>query len=97
MVVGILHVYEKLRGSLAELPYERSLLDEQIVRFETILHEVRARRAIARGDFAAATEHLTALQERRGGPRLVIVRLMAKWAPGLLARAYDMRRSLRAT
>jgi glycosyltransferase involved in cell wall biosynthesis len=97
MVIGILRVYEKLRGALAELPHERSLLDAQIVRFEGVLHEVQARRAIASRDFAAATEHLAALQDRRGGPRLAVVRLMAKWTPGLLARAYDMRRSLRAT
>jgi hypothetical protein len=73
------------------------LLDEQVIRFETVLHEVQARRAIAAGDFAAATEHLTALQEHRRGPRLAIVRMMAKWTPGLLALAYDMRRSLRTT
>jgi hypothetical protein len=97
MVIGILRVYEKLRGALAELPHERSLLDTQIARFETVLHEVQARRAIATGDFAAAIEHLAALQQRRGGTRLAVARLMAKWTPGLLARAYEMRRSLGAT
>jgi glycosyltransferase involved in cell wall biosynthesis len=97
MVTGLLRVYDKLRGALAERPLERRLLDTQIARFETLLHEIKARHAIATGNFAAATEHLSALQERRGGPRIAVARLMAKWTPGLLARAYEMRRSLRTT
>lgn len=97
MIRGLLRVYEKFRGALADRPAERGLLDAQVARFETVLHEVQARHAIATGNFAAATEHLAALHERRGGTTLAVARLMAKWTPGLLARAYEMRRSLRAT
>jgi glycosyltransferase involved in cell wall biosynthesis len=96
MVRGILRVYEKLRGAVADRPLEQALLDRQVARFATLLHEVEARLALDAGDVAAASEHLSALHERRGGARLAIARLMARWMPGLLARAYAMRRALRA-
>ena len=97
MVRGVLRVYEKLRGALADRPHERALTEQQIARFTTALHEVEARMALVSGDMATAAVHLDALHARRGGARVALARLMARWAPGLLARAYDVRRALRAS
>jgi glycosyltransferase involved in cell wall biosynthesis len=97
MVEGLLRVYAKLRAALADRPRERALVERQIARFTTTLHEVEARHALASGDVAAAAPHLDALHARRGGARIAVARLMARWAPGLLARAYDARRARRAS
>lgn len=97
MVRGVLRVYEKLRSALADRPHERALTEQQIARFTTALHELEARHALEGGDIAAAAVHLDALHARRGGARVALARLMARWAPGLLARAYDVRRALRAS
>ncbi len=97
MVRGILRVYAKIRRLLADRPADRALVDAQLTRFTTILYEVEARHALASGDFASAAAHLAALHQRRGGVRLAVARLMAKWTPALLSRAYDVRRTLRAT
>lgn len=97
MVRGILRVYAKIRDLLDARSGAAALLDAQIARFTTLLHEIEARHALVSRDYAAALAHLAALHERRGGVRLAIARLMARWTPGLLSRAYDVRRSLRAT
>jgi glycosyltransferase involved in cell wall biosynthesis len=91
MVRGILLVYRHIRALLGARPAEAALADAQITRFTTLLHEVEARHALMSRDFAAAAAHLAALHERRGGARLAIARLMARWAPGLLSRAYEIR------
>jgi glycosyltransferase involved in cell wall biosynthesis len=95
MVRGILRVYAKIGGLLDGRPAEAALVEAQIARFTTLRHEVEARHALVSRDFAAAAAHLAALHERRGGARLALARLMARWTPGLLARAYDMRRRRR--
>jgi glycosyltransferase involved in cell wall biosynthesis len=91
MVRGILVVYRHIRELLGARPVEAALVDAQVARFTTLLHEVEARHALVSRDFAAAAEHLAVLHERRGGVRLAIARLMARWTPGLLSRAYEMR------
>jgi glycosyltransferase involved in cell wall biosynthesis len=97
MVRGILRVYAKLRRLLADHPAECVLVDAQLARFTTLLHEVEARHALVSGDFTAAASHLAALHARRGGARLAVARFMARWTPSLLSRAYEARRTSRAT
>jgi hypothetical protein len=48
--------------------------------------------AIESGDFAAAGHHLAALHDRRGGAVVGVARFMVRWAPGLLSKAYSLRR-----
>jgi hypothetical protein len=92
MLRGILTVYRNRRADLAGRLHERGLLDRQIARFEAELSAAEARTAIEHGDFAAAGIHLAALQRSRGGALLGLARLMARWAPALLSKAYQLRR-----
>jgi len=97
MVGGILRVFEKLRPALLDRPVELAILDRQVVRFETGRLTAEIRHALENGDRAAARTHLAALHDRLGGPTLRLARLMARWTPGLLAKAYQMRRARQAT
>jgi glycosyltransferase involved in cell wall biosynthesis len=93
MIRGILRVYEKARRALEGRPRERAILDAQVARFETERLAAEARHAIEVRDFTSAARHLAALQIRRGGAAIGVARLMARWTPGLLARAYHFRRA----
>jgi glycosyltransferase involved in cell wall biosynthesis len=93
MVRGILRVYQKLRPQLADHPAELAILDSQVARFESERLAGEARQAIETGDAAAAADALAALHHRRGGVVLGIARLMARWAPGVLSKAYGIRRA----
>ena len=93
MVRGILRVYNKLRPSLTGKPWELTILDAQISRFETEHLVAEARQAIESGDFTAAGDHLALLHGRIGGTVLGMARLMARWTPALLSRAYSVRRA----
>jgi hypothetical protein len=96
MLRGILQVYAKLRPMIADRRAEMEILERQIARFETEWLAAEARLALEIADFEAAREHLGALHARRGGAMLALARLLARWAPRMLARAYDYRRG-RAT
>jgi glycosyltransferase involved in cell wall biosynthesis len=93
MLRGILNVYTKLRPRIADRPYELAILDSQIDRFETEWLTAEARVALERADFQAARRHLNALHARRGGALLGLATVLARWAPGLLARAYGLKRA----
>lgn len=93
MLPGILQVFRKLRPSLLNRPFELSILDTQIARFETEQVAAEARCAIEMGDFAAASRHLDRLHGRRGGTALRVARLMARWTPALLSTMYHARRA----
>lgn len=93
MLQGILRVYRKLRPLLAERPTELALLERQTVRFEAELAAAEARAALETGDPAAIQESIAALHALRGGALLGAARVVARWAPGLLARVYDRRRA----
>lgn len=93
MLRGILHVYTKLRPVIADRPEEMSILQRQIVRFESELLAAEARLALELADFAAAREHLGALHARRGGATLVFARLLARWSPRTLLRMIRLRRT----
>jgi hypothetical protein len=93
MLDGILRVYRKLRPHLAERRDARGILDVQIARFESQLLRARARGALESGDYGGVIEHLDALHARTGGTALAVARMMARWTPGLLSRAYHLRRA----
>ena len=93
MVRGILRVYQKLRPQLIDRPADLAILDSQVARFESERLACEARQAIETGDVAAAADALAALHRRRGGVVLGVAHLMARWAPGLLSKAYGIRRA----
>jgi glycosyltransferase involved in cell wall biosynthesis len=92
MLKGILRVYEKTRQTILDRPAELAILDAQVERFETELMAAEARRALETGDHAGVKHYVLALHRRRGGAVLGIASMMAKWAPGLLSRAYHAKR-----
>ncbi len=92
MLRGILRVYLKLRPSLLERPRELAVLDQQIARFDTERIAAEARQAMEARDFERAYALLNELYTRRGGAKLRVASLMARWAPSLLVKAYTARR-----
>lgn len=92
MLRGALRVYYKHRPALLDNPKALRLLDDRVQQFEADLVAVEAREALNQQDFVAAGRHLQALRERRGGATVGIARLLAYWTPGLLWRAYQIRR-----
>jgi glycosyltransferase involved in cell wall biosynthesis len=92
MLKGILRVYAKTRPALLGRPEEMAILDAQVERFETELMAAEARHALEIGDRDGVQRYVLALHRRRGGAVLGLASMMAKWAPGLLARAYHARR-----
>jgi glycosyltransferase involved in cell wall biosynthesis len=92
MLRGILHVYRKLRPTIAHMPAEMSILEQQIARFEAELLAAEARLALELADFEIAREHLDALHARRGGAALGIARLLARWSPRMLKRMLRYKR-----
>ena len=96
MLRGALRVYYKQRPALLCNPPALRLLDDRVQRFEADLIAAEAREAIDQRDFTSAGRHLSALRERRGGATLSVVRLLAHWMPGLLWRAYQLRRKRQA-
>ena len=93
MLRGALRVYYKHRPSLSKDPAVLRLLDDRVQRFEADLTAAEAREAIDQKDFPSVRRHLSALSERRGGARVGLVVLLARWTPGLLWRAYQIRRN----
>ena len=93
MLRGILRVYAKHRPALLDTRPAIDIVDLQIRRFEAGLFAAEARLAMENRDFTSAKEHIDALRERRGGPVLGVAHMMARWAPRLLWRAYQLRRS----
>ncbi len=89
MLAGILRVYDKTRPALSNRPEALAILDRQVRRFETEEVAARLRQALQTGDLAAVTRWATDLHQRRGGLRLLLARLAARWFPGLLTRAYQ--------
>ena len=93
MVRGILCVFRKTRRLLLHGSAELAILDAQIARFENQRLVAEARHAIETGDFTAADDHLSALYWQRGGAVFGVARLMARWTPALLSKAYGMHRA----
>lgn len=95
MLTGILRVYEKTRPALANQPEALAILERQVRRFETEQVAAQLRQALQTGDLAAVTRGAAELHQRRGGLRLLLTRLAARWVPGLLTKAYQVRRGQR--
>jgi glycosyltransferase involved in cell wall biosynthesis len=93
MLQGALRVNRKIRRLLADRPADLALLDRQTAWFEAELAAAEARAALETGDPSAIRQRLAALHDLRGGPLLGAACLMARWTPGLLARAYHLRRA----
>jgi glycosyltransferase involved in cell wall biosynthesis len=93
MLTGILRVLVKTRPSLLGRPDELAILDRQVARFERELLAARARLALRKGEPQAAADHLSALSASGGGPILRVASFMARRAPRLLSRAYQLRRA----
>jgi len=91
-----LRVYYKHRPALLHNPNALRLLDDRVQRFEGDLIAAEARDAISQRDFTSVGRHISALRERRGGAKLGVVMLLARWMPELLWRAYQMRRKAQA-
>jgi glycosyltransferase involved in cell wall biosynthesis len=92
MLLGILVVYEHTRPLLADFPTELAILEAQVARFQRELHAAEARAALDAGNGAVAATHLSALYDQGGGAKIKLASMMARWAPRLLARAYQLRR-----
>jgi glycosyltransferase involved in cell wall biosynthesis len=92
MLSGILRVYAKHRPAVLFSHPAIDILDLQIKRFEAELIAAEAKLAMENRDFTSAREHIDALRERRGGPVLGVARVMARWTPRLLWKAYQIRR-----
>lgn len=92
MLKGILRVYAKHRPAVLYAHPAIDILDLQIKRFEAELIAAEAKVAMENRDYTTAREHIDALRERRGGPMLGVARVMARWTPRLLWKAYQIRR-----
>jgi hypothetical protein len=93
MLTGILRVFTKLRPSLRDRPTPLAILERQCARFERELLAAQARVALSTGEQEAAADHLSALYACGGGPVIGVASFMARRAPRLLSRAYQLRRA----
>jgi glycosyltransferase involved in cell wall biosynthesis len=93
MLTGVLRVNAKIRPMLEARPAEMAILDRQTARFQARLVVAEAHAALEAGDPSAMQESLAALHTLRGGALLGAARVLARWTPGLLARAYHLRRA----
>ncbi|MFL6278621.1 MAG: glycosyltransferase family 2 protein [Vicinamibacterales bacterium] len=93
MLHGIIRVLRKTRSAIKNRPAELAIVESQLLRFETELLAAQARSAIEEHDFRAASERLVALHRRRGGLAIRVAGMMARWTPGALSMAYNLRRA----
>ncbi len=97
MLNGIIRVLEsaaRMEGPLAE---ERATLDRQLRRFRCELLKADMRLSLSRRDPRTAARELKALSEMRGGWGLAVAARLGMTWPDLLQRAYELRRTLRAS
>lgn len=97
MMRGILVVYAKLRARLGDHPELIAAIDVQVARFDRQRLAAEAREALLARNSAATGSSLAALHAAEGGVTLGVARFMARWTPGLLWKAYQLRRSRQAT
>jgi glycosyltransferase involved in cell wall biosynthesis len=95
IIRGILLVYSKLQAELRDRPDMLAAIAVQVEKFERDLLAAQAREAIGEQNPAAADSSLTALHAVEGGVTLAVARLMARWTPRLLWKAYRLRRGRR--
>ena len=92
MLTGVLLVYDKIRPALAGRPDELRVVEAQVARFERERLAAEARAAIHAGRVAAAADYLSDLYALDGRIRVKLASLLARWAPGVFSRAYQIRR-----
>jgi glycosyltransferase involved in cell wall biosynthesis len=92
MLRGVLRVMAKQRPAVLFMHPAVEILDLQIKRFEAELLAAEAKHAMENHDFNSAKVRIDALREHRGGPVFGVARLMARFAPRLLWKAYQLRR-----
>ncbi|MDQ3420699.1 MAG: glycosyltransferase [Acidobacteriota bacterium] len=97
MIRGILVVYAKLRARLGDNSELIAAIDAQVTRFERELLAAEAREAMMARNSATTGSSLAALHAAEGGVTLGVARFMARWTPGLLWKAYQLRRNRQAT
>ena len=97
MIRGILLVYAKLRAQLHDRPEMIAAIDVQAARFERELLAAEAKEALLARNSVATGSSLAALHAAEGGVTLGVASFMARWTPGLLWKAYQLRRSRQAT
>jgi glycosyltransferase involved in cell wall biosynthesis len=97
MLTGILRVFTKVRPLLLGAPAELAILEQQCARFERELLAAQARFALSTGEQQAAAEHLSALYACGGDLVVGVASFMARRAPRLLSRAYQLRRACSRT
>lgn len=95
MIRGILVVFAKLRAQVQDRPDLLEAIDVQVARFERDRLSAEAREALHARNSATTGSSLAALHAAQGGVTLGLARFMARWTPGLLWRAYRLRRSSR--
>jgi len=93
MLSGILTVYDSIRPLLAGRPAELQIMEAQVRRFKRDLLAAEAKQALNTGHLDAAADHLSALYAHSGGAIFKVASWMAKWTPGLVVRAYQIRRA----
>ncbi len=93
MISGILRVFANIRPRLLDRPGELEILERQRARFERELLVAQARFALSTGEQQAAADHLKALYVSGGGAVVGVASFMARRAPKLLSRAYQLRRA----
>jgi glycosyltransferase involved in cell wall biosynthesis len=93
MIAGILVVYARTRPLLADRPDELRILDAQVARFRRELLAAEAKAALDAGHGDLAATHLSALYDHGGGAAVKLASVVARWAPRLLSRVYQIRRT----
>jgi glycosyltransferase involved in cell wall biosynthesis len=93
MLTGIVRVYEKLKPLLAGRASELAIVDAQIAKFQRRALAGRAKASLDRGDVRMAADDLAALRAQGGGFSVTVASMLARWAPHLFFRVYQMRRA----
>jgi glycosyltransferase involved in cell wall biosynthesis len=97
MIEGILRVFETASRMTGPIQHERVALDRQRNRLRQELLKAQMRTSLANHDAATAAQRLRTLSELRGSWHLAFAARIMAACPGLLRRAYDLRRSLRTS
>ncbi len=92
MKEGYLRVLEKIRRDLSLTPGEADTVERQMLRERADLNLEKARQTFAARDYSAALECLRQANLYYRKPAYRLALQLMRLAPGLLYRAYDLRR-----
>lgn len=88
-----LRIFEQVREKLALDPENGWIVNRQIHRLGGRLEIEKGKARLVVGDYAGARAHFRAAGWRRGGVKMVAVRLLCRIAPGLLRRIHARYRA----